>query len=110
MINKLKLKIIKILLSMSFISYFKLLLLDILIKSIKFYIIKINTFFLLCHKNINKLNILFYNLKNIPIFLVKLILVVYYFSYLFFLKNKYFYLFIINFFNNNICFLINIKL
>lgn len=58
----------------------------------------------------NKLNIYFNNLENILVTSIKLISVVYYFGYFFFLWDKFFQSFIASFFNNNFCFLTDIKL
>ena len=67
---------------MFFISSF---IFNIPIRVIKFNIIYINVPLLLCLANINKLKVIYNNIKNILITLSKIVLIVRYFKYLFFI-------------------------
>lgn len=82
-------------------------LLDTLIGIIEFHIVEADTPFLLCFKDIYKLNVYFNNLENILIISTKLVLVVHCFGHPFLLWDKFLQSFIANSFNNNPCFLID---
>lgn len=105
-----KTRAINIQFDISFIFSIRLLLLDIYIKIIEFNIVEVDISFLLCFKDMDKLNIYFNNLENILIILEKLVLVIYYLNHQFLLRQKPFQLFIAYSFNKNFCFLIDTKL
>ena len=67
---------------MFFISFFVL---NILIRVIKFNVIYINIPFLLYLADINRLKVIYNNIKNVLITPFKIVLVVRYFKYLFFI-------------------------
>ena len=59
--------------------------LNTLIRVIKFNVIYINVPLLLCLADINKLKVIYNNIKNVLITLSKIVLVVRYFKYFFFI-------------------------
>ena len=59
--------------------------LNIPIRVIKFNVIYINIPFLLCLADINRLKVIYNNIKKVLIILSKIVLVVCYFKYLFFI-------------------------
>ena len=59
--------------------------LNIPIRVIKFNVLYINVPFLLCLVNINRLKVIYNNIKNVLITLSKIVLIVRYFKYLFFI-------------------------
>lgn len=67
-------------------------------------------FFLLCFKNIDKLNVYFNNLENVLIILTKSVSVICCFGHPFLLLNKYLQLLTANSFHNNPYFLTDTKL
>lgn len=96
--------------SISSTSSIESLLLNLFIEIIEFHIVEADTFFLLCFKDMGKLNIYFNNLENVVIISTKLVIVVYCFGHPFLLGDKSLQLFIANFFNNKPCFWIGIEL
>lgn len=83
--NKTTAKAINVLFSIGLTFSIRSPLLNTSIVIIKFHIIKVATFFLLCFEDINKFNIYFNNLKNVIIISTKLVLVICCFGQLFFL-------------------------
>lgn len=77
---------------------------------VEFHVIKIDTFFLLCLIDINRLKIYLNDFINVLIMLNKIILIVCCFDYFFMFWNNFFDVFIIESFLYNSCFLIEIEL
>ena len=109
-LNKSIAKAIKVQFSISSIFFISSFIFNILIKVIKFNIIYINVPLLLCLVDINRLKVIYNNIKNVLITPLKIVLVVCYFKYFFFIQGQFLNLLLMDFFANNPYFLINIKL
>ena len=77
---------------------------------IKFYIIKVNTLFLLCLADIDYLQVYFNNLKNLLVTSYSIILVIYCFGHPFLLWNISLCTYLTKSFKQNPCYLTDIEL
>ena len=109
-LNKSIAKAIKVQFSISFIFSISSFVLNIPIRVIKFNIIYVNIPLLLYLVDINRLKVIYNNIKNVLITLSKIVLIVRYFRHFFFIQGQSLNLFLVDSFANNPCFLINIKL
>ena len=105
-INKTKVGAINVQFDIGFISF----IVDIPIGIIEFNVVEADTPFLLCLKDMDKLNVYFNNFITILITSTKLIPVVCCFGHPSYLQDESLLSFIANSFNNNPCFLTDIKL
>ena len=96
--------------SIGFTSSIGSLLLDNSIGIVEFHVVEADTSFLLCPKDMDKLNVYFNNLENLLIASTKSVPVVRRFGHPFLLWDESLHSFIANSFNNNTCFLTNKKL
>lgn len=80
------------------------------IRHIKFYIVKANTFFLLCLVNMDHLNVYFNNINKLLVMKSMCILVIHHFDHLFLLWENSLNFFITQSFDHNLCYLIETEL
>ena len=111
-INSVKTKIIHVQFDIKSISFIKSIIITIFINQIEFHVIKIDTFFLLCLADLDRLNIYYNNINDTLIQAHKqlIISVIRRFGHSFLLWNNVLQNCIIEFFSYNFCFLIEIEL
>ena len=109
-INSAKTETIHVKFDIESISFIKSIIITIFINQIEFYVIKIDTFFLLCLADFDRLNVYYNNINNTLIQKNPIISIICRFEHSFLLWNSALQNCIIEFFNCNFCFLIEIEL
>ena len=109
-INSAKTKIIHVQFDIKSISFIKLIIITTFINQIEFHVIKIDTFFLLCLTDFDRLNAYYNNINDILIQKKLIIFVICRFEHSFLLWNNALQNCIIEFFSCNFSFLIEIEL
>ena len=109
-INSIKTKIIHVQFDIKSISFIKSIIITIFINQIEFHVIKIDTFFWLYLIDFDRLSVYYNNINDILIQKKSIIFVIRRFEHSFLLWNNVLQNCIIEFFNCNFCFLIEIEL
>ena len=109
-INSIKTEIIHVQFDIKSILFIKSIIITIFINQIEFHVIKIDMFFLLCLADLDWLNVYYNNINDILIQKKSITFVIHRFEHSFLLWNSALQNCIIEFFNYNFCFLIEIEL
>ena len=109
-INSAKAEIIHVQFDIKSISFIKSIIITISIDQIEFHVIKIDTFFLLCLADFDRLGVYYNNINDILVQKGSIIFVIRRFGHLFLLWNSVLQNCIIEFFSCNLCFLIEVEL